>query len=196
MQTLLTDRNEALRKDDVTYLPTGESIPQWAGLSPVLFIYWRLTMTPTEQNDPMPFLVWDTCAIAEHQAKFLVETGEVADEDEGFALACADSDLYAFAWDDLTECLTETLKDINPDGYWHAEVENFGWRNQNGYADFEATDGRTLLSNILPNTDCTFKVFLDPDNTLRIQNFHHDAPTGNEWYTLKAVTEREFAEAA
>jgi hypothetical protein len=161
-----------------------------------LFFNWRQTMKTTGQNDPTPFLVWDTFEIAKHQALFLVETGEAADEDDGFTRACADSDLYTFEWEDLTGCLTEALNEINPDGYWHAEVANFGWRNQIGYSDFKATDGRTFLSNILPDTDCTFNVFFDADQTVRLQNYHHDAPTGNEWYTIKAVTENEFAEAA
>lgn len=153
-------------------------------------------MTSTEQNSPKPFLVWDTYQIAKRQATYLVEIGEAADEDEGFSMACADSDLYTFEWEDLTDFLTETLKEINPDGYWHAEVENFGWRRQSGYSDFKTTDGRMFLNKILPNTDCTFKVFLDADQTIRIQNFHHDAPTGNEWYTIRPAVDDEFAEAA
>ena len=150
----------------------------------------------TETNDPTPFLVWDTCAIAQRQALYLVETGQAADVDEGFTMACANSDCVNFAWEDLIDCLTDTLNDINPAGYWHAEVINFGWRSQQGYHDFKATDGKTWLSQLLPNTECTFNVFLDADNTLRIQNYHHDAPTGNEWYTIMAVCETGFAEAA
>jgi hypothetical protein len=152
-------------------------------------------MNTTEPNEPTPFLVWDTCEIAKQQTLYLVETGEAADEDEGFTQACADSDLYTFEWEDLIGYLTETLKEINPNGFWHAEVTNFGWRNQCGYSDFEATDGKTFLNKILPNTDCTFNVFLDTDQAIRIQNYHHDAPTGNEWYTIRAVTESEYAEA-
>jgi hypothetical protein len=76
------------------------------------------------------------------------------------------------------------LQAINPDGHWHADVEKFGWRNLNGYKDFEADDGKTFLANILPKTDCTFNVFLE-QNIIRIQNFHHDSPTGNEWYTVR-----------
>ncbi len=153
-------------------------------------------MNNTEQTLPAPFLVWDTCEIAVDQAKYLVENGEAADEDEGFAMACNDSDLYTLEWEWLTESLTETLNEINPDGYWHAEVANFGWRSQSGYSDFKADNGNQFLANILPKTDCTFRVFLDADNTLRIQNSHHDAPTGNEWYTIRAATEEEYAEAA
>ena len=36
-----------------------------------------------------------------------------------------------------------------------------------------------------------FEVYLDKDE-IRIENWHHDAPTGGEWYTIKpAPTEAE-----
>lgn len=143
----------------------------------------------TESNESLPFLVWDTCDMTQQQAKFLVENGEADDEDEGFRIACEDQDLLDFEWESLTDCLTEFMKEMNPEGRWHAEVENFGWRNLNGYADFEADDGKTFLANILPKTDCTFKVFLEQD-TIRIQNFHHDSPAG-EWYTVRPDTETD-----
>ena len=71
----------------------------------------------TETNDPTPFLVWDTCEIAQRQAYYLVETGQAADVDEGFTMACANSDCVNVAWEDLIDCLTETLNEINPAGY-------------------------------------------------------------------------------
>ncbi|WP_404360409.1 hypothetical protein [Methylotuvimicrobium sp. KM1] len=155
----------------------------------------------TKQNASLPFLVWDTCDIAIQQAKILLEHGEADDEDDAFRKACEDQDLLDFEWESLTDCLSETLQAINPDGYWHAEVEKFGWRKLNGYADFQAGNGKTFLENILPQTDCTFKVFLEQD-TIRIQNAHHDSPTGNEWYTVRPAKARgdefqeEFAEIA
>ncbi len=42
----------------------------------------------TKQNESLPFLVWDTCDIANQQAKFLVENGEADDEDDAFRIAC------------------------------------------------------------------------------------------------------------
>jgi hypothetical protein len=140
--------------------------------------------TPT-QTDPLPFLAWDTYDITQHQAEFLVENGEAINDDEGFAMACQDSELLTIEWESLTACLTETLQKINPDGYWQAEVVNFGWRKQSGCAHFKAEDGADFLSHSLPNTDCSFRLFLDEDGTIRIQNFHHDAPTGNEWYSIR-----------
>lgn len=134
-----------------------------------------------------PCLVWDTCEIAQQQAQALLETGEADDVDQAFALACADSDLFSFAWEALTERLSEILRTLNPTGYWHAEVRYFGWRCLSGTKDFIADDGGRFLDNLLPNTECTFKVFVTDDQTIRLQNFHHDAPTGNEWYSVKAA---------
>lgn len=82
------------------------------------------------------------------------------------------------------ECLSDKLQELNSSGYWYCEVNNYGWRNQNGWTRFEADNGKSFLSHILPNTECMFRVFIDDDKTIRIQNFHHDSPTGNEWYTI------------
>jgi hypothetical protein len=38
-----------------------------------------------------------------------------------------DQDFWQILWEDLTECLTTILKRKNPDGYWKAQVRNFGW---------------------------------------------------------------------
>ena len=123
-----------------------------------------------------------------NQAMYLLENGEVANEEKGFELACQDCDLLMCEWEWLTDTLTEILNAVNPDGYWQAKVTGFGWRGQEGYKDFEVDNGSDFLKNILPETDCSFRVFLDK-NTIRIQDFHHDSPTGNEWYTIQPACE-------
>lgn len=145
-------------------------------------------MNTDEHSEPIPLLTWDTCEIAMNQAKYLVENGEAANEDKGFELACQDSDLLNFEWESLIEFLTEILNAVNPDGYWQAKVIGFGWRGQEGYKDFEADNGSDFLKNILLETDCSFKLFLDK-SIIRIQNFHHDSPTGNEWYTIQPASD-------
>jgi hypothetical protein len=145
-------------------------------------------MNTNEHSEPIPLLTWDTCEIAMDQAKYLLENGEVANEDRGFELACQDRDLLMFEWQWLTDTLTETLNAVNPDGYWQTEVTGFGWRGQEGYKDFEAYNGSDFLKNILPETDCRFKLFLDK-SIIRIRNFYHDSPTGNEWYTIQPISE-------
>ena len=134
-------------------------------------------------NYDKPDFVWDTYEITKNQADFLIESGECDEEDEAFNQARQDSDLITFERERLTEALTEKLQEINPDGYWHAEVSNFGWRNQDGHKQFIADDGQTFLREVLPETDCTFRIYF-VDKEIRIQNFHHDSPVGNEWYTI------------
>ncbi len=102
-----------------------------------------------------------------------------------------DSDDVEFEWDYFLEELTEIIKQINKDGYWYCEVENFGWRSQSGYAYLEFDDGAGLVGKVLPKTDCSFKVYREGKN-LKIQNFHHDSPMGNEWYELKPITCKQF----
>lgn len=155
-----------------------------------------MSTSTNESSESSPAFVWDTYDIAKCQAQYLVESGQFENDDAAFNDACADSDLYQWQWEDLLDSLGEKLKEINPTGRWHAEVKNFGWRSQNGWNEFDADDAKTFLHKILPNTDCTFRIFIDPDKTLRLQNFHHDSPCGNEWYYIKAATEEEQAEAA
>lgn len=88
-----------------------------------------------------------------------------------------------FAWEDLLSELQLLLDKKNPGGHWFAKVENFGWLNQSGTKEFETTDARDFLQSILPETDCTFKIF-EYEDGLAIQNYHHDSPTGNEWYYI------------
>jgi hypothetical protein len=96
-----------------------------------------------------------------------------------------------FEWDCFLEDLDELLKKVNPSGYWHCKVENFGWRKQSGYAFLEFGDGIGMIRKVLPKTECSFNIFRDGKN-LKIQNFHHDSPVGNEWYCLKPITCKQF----
>ena len=75
--------------------------------------------------------------------------------------------------------------------YWSIEVNNFGWQNLNGHRISYAKTGEELLRDILPETHCTFKIF-KYKSELRLQNFHHDSPTGNEWYYIRHLTAKEI----
>ena len=105
----------------------------------------------------------------------------------------ADHDFWASLWEDFTECLTSILERKNPDGYWKAQVRNFGWRNLDGVKFFKAWDGDSFLHEILPKTNCRYRIF-NYGKGLAIQNFHHDSPVGNEWYYVVPTTARMFAE--
>jgi hypothetical protein len=102
------------------------------------------------------------------------------------------------AWEDTTDYLTEILKDKNPSGKWHVEVENFGWRKMSGSADIVAKDGREFLQKILPETDCYFKIYEHGDVSLIINNAHHDSPDWSEHYyavpdkPIKAKIDRQL----
>ena len=105
----------------------------------------------------------------------------------------ADQDFWQLLWDGLIEYLTEILKRKNPDGYWKAQVRNFGWRGHDGAKILKASDGASFLREILPETDCQFHVF-NYGKGLAIQNFHHDSPVGKEWYYVVPTTARMFTE--
>lgn len=149
------------------------------------------------QHPRHPVFVWDTYAITAYQAQYLLENGEARDEGEAFNLACADTDLLDGEWELLTDTLSHWLNEIHPGGqWWQAEMRHFGWRGQDGWKKFRARDGREFLREILPNTDCTFKVFIDPCKAVRIQNFHHDSPVGNEWYYITPYADEIAMEEA
>jgi hypothetical protein len=108
-------------------------------------------------NKTKPVLSWGFC-----------------DEDE-------DTD-YEGEWDRMTDALDAIIRKVNPSGEWHCEVKNFGWQRLNGTKDFKAVDGNALLRGILPKTQNSFHIFVE-GKTIKVQNFHHDSPTGDEWYT-------------
>ena len=149
----------------------------------------------TTDTTPSHFLSWDTAEILQTHAKYLVKTGEAVNEEQGWTMASEDQFVLETEWDNLLFALTEKLNEINPDGYWHGEVENFGWRNISGHKDFEADNAQAFLSAILPQTDCTFYIYIDeahPFKEITIQNYHHDSPTG-ESYTIVACAAIEIA---
>ncbi|MBI9016288.1 MAG: hypothetical protein JEZ07_03395 [Phycisphaerae bacterium] len=96
-----------------------------------------------------------------------------------------------FEWEYLLDNLDELIKEINPDGYWFCKVKNFGWKKISGYVFLKFNTAKDLLSRVLPNTDCSFNIFKE-DNILKIQNFHHDSPTGKEWYELTPISYEQY----
>lgn len=93
-----------------------------------------------------------------------------------------ESEYDDFAWDDVIDELSGILQKKNKSGDWYAKVKGFGWRGMDGENHFEATTGQKFLNKILPDTDCHFKIYDYGKNGLAINNFHHDSPTGTEWY--------------
>jgi hypothetical protein len=139
-------------------------------------------------EEEKPYIIWDTCRIAEQGAIDRVERakddGEELDFDKAFDEACADSDLYDLEWEWTIESLEEVMKEYDKgSGAWYATVENFGWRCVSGQHEFKADNGKDFLHEILPKCDCTFKIF-KREGHIAIQNFHHDSCSGNEWYYI------------
>ena len=96
-----------------------------------------------------------------------------------------------YEWDEVTYLLQALINKKNPVGYWHVKVENFGWRKMSGNAYFHATDSQNLISSILPDTACNFKIH-NYGKGLALQNFHHDSPCGDEWYYIKPIAESTY----
>jgi len=82
-------------------------------------------------------------------------------------------------WEDLIHSLSEIMGKTTS---WRCRGEDLGWLRMSGAIRFEANNPTDLLREILPKTECSFKVFLT-DNGFSINNFHHDSPTG-EWLHL------------
>ena len=159
------------------------------------------------QSSPVPLTHivgdWDTSGIYAGQKKYLMEEDEdtkaklksgelTVDKLENDILN--DSDLYEREYEDLCDNLTTEVKKLSPEGYFKALVTNFGWRNQNGHKYFKATNGRELLREILPNTDCTFMVFsVKHGKKLAVTNSHHDQPIPyKEWYVITPCSQRTY----
>ena len=157
-------------------------------------------MAKTEQKQETPILSWMGGTPFDEwrldYIKYNIESHE--DVPPNNVLTGIYSDDCLDGWDTLLCSLTDMIKE-KFSGYWYVEVRNFGWQKLCGSRKFFADKGRDLLRGILPETDCHFKIFKDdhpgsatdwadgvarPVKGLKIQNYHHDSPVGNEWYYL------------
>ena len=144
-------------------------------------------------------LEWDECEIADYEAKRLVEDSDCdfTDEDKARENLYEDSFFWSDEWESFCDDLTYTMEEITKRNeykdMWKASVEGFGWRNLDGEQTFQAETAAELLSAVLPKTDCTFKIFRER-NKLKIQNWHHDSPMGNEFYYIQPMTKKEVEE--
>lgn len=157
-------------------------------------------------NNDKPALEWDECKIAEEEARYrqTTEWFDLHPEDQEkqerdlFSEVLEDADFFKMEWDGMCDALKEIMGELQKRAYykthwlWTAEVENFGWRHMGGTASFRSEDGHDFLQRVLPKTQCTFSIFVDKRaRQIRINNAHHDAPTGNEWYTIRPARKKE-----
>jgi hypothetical protein len=150
-----------------------------------------------------PDLEWNELSEIESEIKYRIENksdfydGEPEPTDDEIRTEIENNcDIINHAYDDFLYFFQELINKIaskyTEEFYWVAEVQGFGWRGQSGGLDvFYETDARKLLGKILPNCDCTYKIFMNRTG-FELQNFHHDSPTGNEWYTIRHITLKEF----
>lgn len=97
-----------------------------------------------------------------------------------------------YEWDDLVDELTSIMLKKNPMSYWKASVKNFGWRSLDGQKEvFYADTGEKLLQAILPNCECSFKIYHNGKSGLAINNAHHDSPCWAEWYYIEKGKQEE-----
>jgi len=145
-------------------------------------------------------LSWDTICLAKNEAQAIIEDEVLmrkrypggADYDTILGDVFRDSGFFDWEWECLTNELGELLGAINTEGVWKARVENFGWQEKDGETKFKSSEGEEFLRVLLPNCDCTFFIHVYVENEsigLAIQNFHHDSPTGREWYYAFPITE-------
>lgn len=144
----------------------------------------KSTDTPLNKRVGDLLVGWNELDIIQAQADYLKETGDYPDrsDNEIYQMAAKDADHFAFEWEYLCDYLTE-LMGKNKHGGWKAIVSHFGWRELNGSKAFQATTGKELLQAILPQTDCTFRVYRY-GRGFAINNAHHDSPYWREWYYI------------
>jgi len=135
-------------------------------------------------NDPVT--AWNKILSETREEKLKAED-QIRDE------IWADSDYWSMLWDDEMNYLSGILAEKSPSGCWKGSMKNFGWRSQDGQGFFQVKNAQELIEKVLPHTDCHFFVY-EYGKGIAINNFHHDSPTGAEWYYLLPISEEKYQE--
>jgi hypothetical protein len=110
---------------------------------------------------------------------------------QGRLLLEVDSGVCEYEYDDITLEVSDIIRSKSKDGYWYVRVENFGWDKRSGYQYLETQIGKQFMSKILPDCECTWKMF-NYGKGLLIQNWHHDSCTGEEKYYCVPISRKTF----
>lgn len=113
--------------------------------------------------------------------------GVCPEEEEVQEHLTGDSFFFETAHEETCEAIDVLMKRKSMTGYWYAEVKNFGWMSTEGHKAFEAATGKKLLEEILPDTDCHFKVYRYGTG-FAINNAHHDSSMWKEWYYILPIS--------
>jgi hypothetical protein len=132
-------------------------------------------------------LTWDESEILRELAQDLIEQGEAPDFDTAFERVCEDPYIFESDFECFLSDFWEILQDISPDGYFHVEGRNMGWRHLSGHADVKVNSAIDYIERTFPKTsDWTLRGSYDPSQKcLSYSLSHHDAPTG-EFYEVTA----------
>jgi len=138
-------------------------------------------------NDKTLKFKWDIGEIMDGNIRYLIEDEKLT-KDEAEVKTMNDPDICQIYWDDMLEYFTEIMAKIAKKYKyafdWKITGVGLGWRSLTGYKNVYTENAKELLAAILPNTDCTFKVFVSR-NTIIIHNWHHDCPVNPEVYLVK-----------
>lgn len=166
----------------------GLYMPFVAGSSPV-----PPTITRREKMETKIWLAWDKNDLVDDWVKRELEDqeahpelrDEIKTEEQIREDTWDDPDFFDMAYEGMLGILTEWM-----DGHtsWRTDVENLGWQKRSGYLEFDLQEpsGQQLLWKVLPDTECTYKIWKTEEG-LRIQNWHHDSPGGDETYSVRKV---------
>lgn len=137
-------------------------------------------MTDNQFQSEIFRLAWDEFKIIDDQARYLLAEGEAADIMQALEMAACDSDHICFEYDYFLEDFSDVLKALSPEGRFHIEGRNMGWRHLSGKLDIEAGDAQSFIARSFPRTsDWTLEGVYDPSlNCLTYRLYHHDAPSG------------------
>lgn len=138
----------------------------------------------------LELLSWDTLELAEYGLGWQKEMAEDLGEDpEAITIEDIYNDPFFWQaeWENVCEELTELM-----DGreYWKVSGTDMGWRKLSGQKYLSVDNGKALLAGVLPETECTWKLYKKGDGFI-VKNWHHDAPMG-ESYWIRPVAQSTF----
>ena len=149
---------------------------------------------PTEQEEK-PIISYDECDWMEEEVKhrlgewqeFYAEEEECPSEDKIRKDIIDDCCWLDFEREYYNEHLTEILKEKGKeDCAWGISVKGFGWSNSSGKDCAIIEDADDFWKKVLPDCQCTWKMYAT-DEGLKVRNWHHDSPMGNEYYYLTPI---------
>lgn len=152
-------------------------------------IILKLVINKKKDDGMKPIIKWSQYDIINQEATYrqkeLKRTNQPIVPIEILYQQIADEPWFlSDSWNEMLKQLSDFMERKNPSRKWLCKVKNFGWRKIDGHKEFECDSGQEFLRNILPDTDCTFNIYHFKMKGFKIQNFHHDSPTGNEWYYI------------